>query len=254
MPGDAPRVLVVQHEPGAPVALLGQWLVDAGASLDVRRPDLGEVLPDSLDDHDALLVLGGSMGAHDDATCAWLPATKDLIRTAAAGSVPTLGVCLGHQLVAVALGGRSEPNPAGQQLGLLPLGWTPAVHEDPLLAPVAAAGAARGLHWNDDVVVRHPAGTVVLALAPGGELQAARFAPTVWGVQLHPEVDEAVVRGWHEEDADRHAPGIAETAVGALADARVELERSWRPLADSLVALARSVRAGRDQLSRGVVD
>ena len=61
------RVLVVEHEPGAPAALLGQWLVDAGAELDVRRPYAGDALPDSLDDHDALLVLGGSMGAHDDA-------------------------------------------------------------------------------------------------------------------------------------------------------------------------------------------
>ncbi len=232
------RVLVVEHEPGAPAALLGQWLVDAGAELDVRRPYAGDALPDSLDDHDALLVLGGSMGAHDDADHAWLTPTKELVRRAAEEQVTTLGVCLGHQLVAVALGGRSAVNPAGQQLGLLTVGWTPEVADDPLLGGVSAA-AHRGLHWNDDVVAEQPPGTVALALAPGGELQVARYAPTVWGVQLHPEVDEVVVRGWHEEDPDRHAEGVVEPHLRDLADAREELERAWRPLAQRLLTLAR---------------
>lgn len=235
------RVLVVEHEAGAPAALLGQWLQQAGAELDVRRPYAGDDLPDTLDDHDALLVLGGSMGAHDDADHWWLEPTKALVRRAAEERVTTLGVCLGHQLAAVALGGRSARNPAGQQLGLLPVGWTWAVHDDPLFA--AAPGAAgRGLHWNDDVVVEQPPGTVVLALAPGGELQVARYAPTVWGVQLHPEVDEAIVRGWHEEDPDRHAEGVVGPVLAAVTEARDELERAWRPLAEQLVALARQPR------------
>ncbi|WP_084597356.1 type 1 glutamine amidotransferase [Nocardioides aequoreus] len=238
---DPVRVLVVEHEAGAPAALLGQWLQQAGADLDVRRPYAGDDLPDTLDDHDALLVLGGSMGAHDDADHWWLEPTKALVRRAAEERVTTLGVCLGHQLAAVALGGRSARNPAGQQLGLLPVGWTWAVHDDPLFA--AAPGAAgRGLHWNDDVVVEQPPGTVVLALAPGGELQVARYAPTVWGVQLHPEVDEAIVRGWHEEDPDRHAEGVVGPVLAAVTEARDELERSWRPLAEQLVALARQPR------------
>lgn len=232
------RVLVVEHEPGAPAALLGTWLEEAGAELDVRRPHAGDPLPRDLADHDALLVLGGSMGAHDDAEHAWLGPTKELLRRAAADRVTALGVCLGHQLAAAALGGRSEKNPHGQQLGLLPVGWTWAVHDDPLFA-AAPGAAARGLHWNDDVVVQQPPGTVVLALAPGGELQAARYAPTVWGVQLHPEVDETVVRGWRDDDPDRHADGVTEPVLRALAESREELERSWRPLAEQLVALAR---------------
>ncbi|GAB3996559.1 type 1 glutamine amidotransferase [Nocardioides marmoraquaticus] len=233
-------MLVVEHEAGAPAALLGRWLEEAGAELDVRRPYRGDALPADLADHDALVVLGGSMGAHDDAEHAWLEPTKELVRRAAAERVTALGVCLGHQLAAAALGGRAQKNPQGQQLGLLPVGWTWAVHDDPLFA-AAPGAAARGLHWNDDVVVEQPAGTVVLALAPGGELQAARYAPTVWGVQLHPEVDEAVVRGWHEEDPDRHAEGVVEPVLRELATARDELDRAWRPLADQLVALARGL-------------
>ncbi|WP_445255973.1 type 1 glutamine amidotransferase [Nocardioides aurantiacus] len=233
-----PRILVVEHEAGAPAALLGDWLVEAGADLDVRRPYAGDALPDDLAGHDALLVLGGSMGAHDDDAHAWLAPTKQLVREAAARSVPGLGVCLGHQLAAAALGGRSAPNPAGQQLGLLPVGWTDAAGEDPLLSAVADAPPARGLHFNDDVVVAQPPGLVVLATAPAGELQAARLAPTVWGVQLHPEVDAAIVAQWAADDPDRHAEGDVARLLAELDDARAELDRTWRPLATRLVALA----------------
>lgn len=240
-PDVRPRILVVEHEAGAPAALLGEWLVEAGAELDVRRPYAGEALPDDLSGHAALLVLGGSMGAHDDADHPWLTRTKQLVREAAARAVPGLGVCLGHQLAAAALGGRSAPNPAGQQIGLLPVGWTDAAADDPLLSEVvevARAEPARGLHFNDDVVVEQPAGVVVLATAPGGELQAARLAPTVWGVQLHPEVDAAIVEQWAAEDPDRHAEGDVRRILAELDAARAELDRTWRPLAARLVALA----------------
>ena len=232
------RILVVEHEAGAPAALLGEWLVEAGAELDVRRPYAGDVLPDDLTGHAALLVLGGSMGAHDDGDHAWLGPTKELVREAAGRGVPGLGVCLGHQLAAAALGGRSAPNPAGQQLGLLPVGWTPAAATDPLLSAVAGDRPVRGLHFNDDVVVEQPTDVVVLATAPGGELQAARLAPTVWGVQLHPEVDAAIVAEWAAEDPDRHAEGDVARLLAELDAARGELERSWRPLATRLVQLA----------------
>lgn len=237
-PPARPRILVVEHEAGAPAALLGEWLVEAGAELDVRRPYAGDALPDDLAGHDALLVLGGSMGAHDDADHAWLAPTKELVREAASRAVPGLGVCLGHQLAAAALGGRSAPNPAGQQLGLLPVGWTPAASADPLLSAVAGDQPVRGLHFNDDVVVEQPADVVVLATAPGGELQAARLAPTVWGVQLHPEVDAAIVAEWAAGDPDRHAERDVTRLLGELDAAREELERSWRPLATRLVQLA----------------
>ena len=239
------RVLVVEHEAGAPAGLVGEWLEQAGAVLDVRRPyaDGPGALPEDLSAHDALLVLGGSMGAHDDAHHAWLAPTRDLVREAAATGVPTLGICLGHQLVAVALGGRSAPNPAGQQLGRLAVGWCDDAPQDALLG--SAAVAERGLHWNDDVVLDLPEGAVVLARAPGGEVQAARFAPTVWGVQLHPEVDERIVAGWGQEDRERlgdeRGPEVARNGAGA----RAELEAGWRPLAHRLAQLAAGSRTRR---------
>lgn len=229
------RVLVVQHEEDCPPAWMGDWLVEAGCALDVRRPHAGDDLPAHLYDHDALLVLGGAMGANDDATHPWLGPTKSLVREAAWRAVPTLGICLGHQVVAVALGGVSGPNPNGQQLGLLSVGWTGDAHRDDLTRGLVTT--ASGVHWNDDVVLDPPDGTEVLARAPGGELQVARFAPTVWGVQLHPEVDEGILAAWAKDDRDRYDEGVLEGVLARVAAARDELVAGWRPLAQALADL-----------------
>lgn len=234
------RLLVVQHEDDCPPALLGDWLAAAGCTLDVRRPYAGDPLPASLGDHDGLLVLGGSMNADDDLD--WLHATKDLAREAVRDDVPTLGICLGHQIVASALGGRVVRNPRGQQLGLLEVGWTAEAAADALLAPLAEAPApARGTHWNNDVVVELPTGATLLATAPGGEVQAVRYAPRSWGLQLHPEIDHAILRRWAADDAGSHAAaGIDQAALlDAVEVAGGELVATWTPLAESFARVLR---------------
>src|SRR5680860_505035 len=229
------RVLVVQHEDDCPPAWIGEWLVEAGCTLDVRRPYAGDDLPAELGEHDALLVLGGAMGANDDAAHAWLAPTRELVRKAVRRALPTLGICLGHQLVAVALGGEVGPNPGGQQLGLLPLGWTTAARQDDLTSGLVRTGF--GVHWNDDVVLRTPDGTVVPARSPEGELQVSRFAPTVWGVQLHPEVDERILARWAEDDRERYDEGLLDEVLAQVAAARDDLATGWRPLAQAFAAL-----------------
>lgn len=232
-----PLLLVVEHEPQCPPAHFGTWLVEAGAELEVCRPWAGDELPDPAS-YDGLLVLGGSMGAHDDATVPWLAPLKDRIRAAVAGEVPLLGICLGHQLVAAALGGESRPNPAGQQVGLFEVGWTGAAAEDDLVGPLATP--RRGVQWNSDVVTGLPEGAVPLAVLPGGELQVARFGRVAWGIQLHPEVDRPVLESWAAGDRDDHLErGIDQEAVLAEIDAsRAELDEAWRPLADRFAEIA----------------
>jgi GMP synthase (glutamine-hydrolysing) len=230
-----PRVLVIEHEADCPPALFGGWLKDAGCAVTVCRPYLGEALP-TLDEYDALLVLGGPMAATDPNP--WLAPLRNLVRDAAAARVPTLGICLGHQICAVAFGGTVEPNPRGQQLGLLDVGWTDDAADDLLLGQVSTP--RRAVQWNDDVVTRLPDDAVVLAVTPEGETQAARFAPTVWGVQWHPEVNRAILELWARDDEERHvAAGIDQERVLTDIDAAAaELEKAWRPLADQLASLA----------------
>ena len=230
-----PRILVVQHEAEGPPGQVGRWLLEAGCVLDVRRPYTGEPLPDALDGHDGLLVLGGAMGAHDDDQHWWLSPTKDLVRAAAGAGLPTWGICLGHQLAAAALGGVSRRNPRGQQVGLLEVGWLPAAAHDPVLGLVDEL-PARAVQWNDDVVDPLPDGATLLAETIDGEVQAARLAPSVWGVQMHPEVDRAIVASWvtDEERTALTGRGLdVDTVLDDIDAARGELDRAWQPVAEA---------------------
>lgn len=229
-------ILVVEHEAQCPPGWLGEWLADAGADLDVRRPYAGDDLPVDLSGHAGMLVLGGEMGAHDDDDFPWLAEIKQLVRAAVPAGPPVLGVCLGHQLVAVALGGEVAANPLGQQIGVLGVGWTAATETDRLFAEVASLGTdVPAVQWNNDLVTRLPDGAVDLASTPRGELQAARFAPAVWGVQWHPEAGAEIIRPWADHDRD----DAVERGVdidGYVADveaARDRLRATWRLLADA---------------------
>jgi GMP synthase (glutamine-hydrolysing) len=239
-----PAILVVEHEAQCPPGWLGEWLADAGAKLDVCRPYAGDELPDDLHDHDGVLVLGGEMGADDDDAYPWLSDVKRLVVAATGDETPVLGVCLGHQLVAVALGGEVGPNPRGQQIGVLGVGWTEAALDDRLLGSLAALGAdVPAVQWNNDVVSRLPVAAVDLAHTVRGELQAARFAPNVWGVQWHPEAGEEIIRPWADHDRD----DAVERGVDVdryLADviaARDDLRRTWRGLAERFAEICRGV-------------
>ena len=230
-------VLVVEHETLCPLGWLERWWREAGVELEVRRPYRGDPLPADLSGRAGMVVLGGSMGANDDDQVPWLAPVKQLVRAAVADQVPTLGVCLGHQLVAVALGGEVHRNPDGQQVGVLDVGWAPEAADDPLLGGVPRP--TRAVQWNDDIVGRLPEGAVLLASAPTGEIQADRFAPSVWGVQWHPEAGEAIVRSWTEADRDDVvARGIdVETPLRAIAAAEQEMQRTWGALGPAFAAL-----------------
>jgi GMP synthase (glutamine-hydrolysing) len=235
------RVLVLQHEDDDPIHLMGTWM--NGVDLTACRPYDGDAVPESIDGYDGLVVMGGAMGAHDDEKAPWLPAVRDLIGIAADARVPTLGICLGHQLCAVALGGEIVVNPQGRQLGLLDVGWTAEAVDDELMG--ALVGPRRAMHWNDDVVVDLPAGAVRLATASTGEVQAARHAPNVWGIQWHPEVDDELVAAWANEGG--LDPSEKERLLDDLVRSRRDLDDWWRPLAErfvELVGTARSTRTG----------
>ena len=232
------RILVVQPELDDPPHLFGEWLEEAGCVLDVCHPYAGDAVP-TVDGYAGVLVMGGAMSANDDEVLAWVGPVKELLREAVAEGVPTLGICLGHQLLGSALGGRVTPNPRGQQVGLLPVGWTEQAAEDPLFRGLATP--RRGVQWNYDLVVESPPGTVVLAHTPDDETQVARFAPRAWGVQLHPEVDETIVGTWvtdseRTELADRGLD--ADQLLTDIKEAREELDHAWAPLAAGFADLA----------------
>lgn len=230
------RLLVVQHEDECPPDLFDGWLSALGVQLDLVLAHRGEPVPPKLE-ADGLLVLGGHMGAGDDATSPWLPATKELIQLVVDDGAPFLGICLGHQLATVALGGTVGRNPGGTTRGVVPIGLTDAGRDDPLLGP---HGGDPSIHWNGDIATVVPPGASVLATSPDGSVQALRFGERAWGVQFHPEASMATVEVWATERTPHQA--VADKVEAALADviaAEQRLLSTWQPFARRFAGVLR---------------
>ncbi len=201
---------------------MGEPLTAAGVEIDSLRAHEGREIPTALLDHDALIVLGGEMGALDDDVAPWLPAVRRLIAGTVRTGLPFLGVCLGHQLAAVALGGNIGKNPAGHAQGLTAYQPTQDAAADSLMS--AASRGALVVQWNGDIITKLPPGAQPLAYAPDGSIQTVRFAPLAWGVQFHPEAGASIFKSWTTEKPSAlevRADGID---IFALADDIAEHE------------------------------
>jgi GMP synthase (glutamine-hydrolysing) len=194
------RLLVLRLDDTDPPARVGDWLVDAGLTLDVRALDAGEPVPADLDAHDGLLVMGGAMGAFDDAIASYLPDVRALLRKAVSGEVPTLGICLGHQLLAGANGGTVRRRPDGPEIGAQLVAKRASAASDPLFAELPITPDV--IQWHYDEVSALPAGAVQLASSPACEQQAFRLGRVAWGIQFHIETTPDMVRRWAAKHTD----------------------------------------------------
>ena len=183
-------LLVLQHIACEPPAAFEDELRSRG--LDVTRVELdeGEALPDWRE-FPAIVVMGGPMGAYDDAEHAWLAGEKRLLREAVEADVPVWGVCLGAQLLASALGARVY---RGEQpeVGLLPVHLTPEAADDPVFGD--APGSFPTLQWHGDSFDL-PDGATLLASSPAYPHQAFRVGRS-YGLQFHIEVPLELATEW----------------------------------------------------------
>lgn len=228
------HLLVLQLSPIDPPERLGDWLRGAGAQLDVRTP---RDLPATLDGVDGLVCLGGEMGAHDDVGHPWLADVRRLLADAVTRRLPTLGVCLGAQLLAVATGGDAGIGAAGPEAGTLLVAKRDAAEHDPLFAPVPMTPDV--IHFHHDEISVLPPGATLLASSPKYAHQAFRVGPCAYGVQFHIETSPATVLAWAERDPEAAAtvrPGQLDPAH--LEWFHAELAEVWRPVAERFVALA----------------
>jgi GMP synthase-like glutamine amidotransferase len=200
------EVLAVQNSDNGGPGLLAEWLSAAGVDLNVVRVFAGEELPAAVNAH-GLLVLGGAPSPRDDDVAPWFPQVRALLAAAVKDQVPTLGICLGHQLMAMACGGDAGAATGGGEVGLHEIQIDrSAAAGDPLFGSLPEVVPAVESH--QDEVWELPPGAVALASTPGCRHQAYRVGRCAWGVQFHPEVTAPNYRGW----ARRRSPLL--TAAG----------------------------------------
>jgi len=219
-----PSCLVVQHvELERPYAI-GDALGAAGVALDVRRVFAGEPLPPDAAGLAGVVVMGGPMSARADAGFPSRRAELDLLADAVRRAVPTLGVCLGAQLLALAGGGRVLSGAAGPEIGWGPVELTEDAHHDPLLGGLPDRLAV--LHWHSDTFDL-PAGSVHLAASARYRGQAFRVGARAWGLQFHLEVDERAVAAFLGAFGEDAVP--AGTTPEAIASRSPEALRALEP-------------------------
>ncbi|MDX3195469.1 type 1 glutamine amidotransferase [Streptomyces sp. MN03-5084-2B] len=230
------RILIIQPDASDPPGPLGDWLTEAGAELDVRLPPETEV-PADLDGYRAVVCLGGGMAAEDDAKHPWLADVRRLLAKAAAKNLPTLGICLGAQLLTVATGGRVEVAPDGPEVGPHLVSKKDAAWTDPLFADLPLVQDV--LQFHTDAITRLPPGAELLASSPRYAHQAYRLGRCAYGVQFHIETTPAVVESWAAEcpeEAEFARPGALEHEK--LVTVHADIEETWRPFAHRFVKLA----------------
>lgn len=239
-------VLVLQLAASDPPGRLAEWLSAEGLTLDVRDVAGPGAVPDSLDSHRGLVVLGGGMGAADDARAPFLPAVRALLREAVSAEVPTLGVCLGAQLLALANGGRVARNPAGPEFGAQLIAKRTAAVSDPLFGPMPITPDV--IQWHFDAVTTLPPGAIHLAGSPLCENQAFRVGRLAWGIQFHIETTPEIVRSWAASDADALDGYDVEQILQRADAADADVAEVWQPFAAAFAAVVRdpgSVRPAR---------
>ncbi|MFO1288659.1 MAG: type 1 glutamine amidotransferase [Rubrivivax sp.] len=195
-------VLVLQHLSGDGPAYLGRWLQERSISFEVRDSEAGDVFPESIEGYRAIAILGGEMSANDPLPS--LRRAEVLFLQALRAKVPTLGHCLGGQLMARALGARIGDSPAPE------VGF----HEitlrggDETIAWFGSARSRRVFQWHYEAF-ELPSGAQPLATSAACAQQAFSLGPHL-AMQFHIEVDAEKVTRWSQDDGERYLHAMAQ--------------------------------------------
>jgi GMP synthase (glutamine-hydrolysing) len=234
----APVIAVLHNLEDAFTGHAGDALRAAGVELREIRLRNGESLPD-LDDIDGVLSLGGEQSVVNIDADPMLTAEAAFMREAVEREIPVLGVCLGGQLLAHALGGRVVrlPQPI---IEWFPIEALPEAAGDPVVG--ALPDGAMALHWNEDGI-EAPPGAVELLRRPRGTVEAFRYGETAWGVQFHPEAHDEGLDSWYEAGyGELTAAGVTEEQARAADALHLPAQRA---LSDALFGGFAEVVAAR---------
>lgn len=191
MAGMKGRWIVLQHVEWEGPGIIAREAKSRGLEVEIRRLDLEDEIPEA--DHvDGLVVMGGPFGAYEEGLYPFLAKECRLLAAAVRRGSPVLGVCLGAQLLAKALGCKVFPG-HGAEVGFGSIALTQAGQQDPLFAGIGNVLPA--FHWHGDTFTL-PEGAVLLASSQMYTQQAFRFGSWVYGFQFHVEPDADTWAAW----------------------------------------------------------
>ncbi len=195
MPSVSP-ILVVVHQATSTPGLVGQLLQQMGFILDIRCPAQGDTLPTTMNRHSAAIVFGGPMSANDDHLFSFIRDELTWIPTVLEAEKPYLGICLGAQLLARALGAAVAGHPEGvREIGYFPIRPTTEgrqVIPSPLMV----------YQWHQEGFAL-PRGSQLLAAGETFPHQAFCYGQRAYGLQFHPEMTSLMVNYWTTHGAEQ---------------------------------------------------
>jgi GMP synthase (glutamine-hydrolysing) len=232
------NALVIKHIDCEGPGILEDVFARHGVDVALVHPYRGESLP-SLSGRHLLVVLGGPMGVYERDRYPFIDAEAALVREAVSLDVPVLGICLGSQIVAHALGGRVTKHSA-KEIGAMAVTLTPDGVADPLFEGVDPLLPV--FQWHGDTF-SIPPGAVRLASSPVTPNQAFRLGRRTYGFQFHLEVTPEMVTAWLAEYAEEVASERLDPEAIRRASA-IDSKR-WADVADTV--LSRFVALGRER-------